>query len=308
MSGLPLVFADHRRSFEDNRYVYAVVSRRSRGVSIGINLNPDKVCNFDCVYCQVDRTTPGAGPVVRAEPSDKVKLRQVTRIDKDVDLALLERELAEVLAICASGAIFTLERFRQTPDYLRRLNDIAFSGDGEPTSCLVFLEAVRLAERLRELTGLTEGVKLVLITNSTLLHRPRVREALEIFKNHNGEVWAKLDAGTEAYYHQVERTVIPLDRVLTNLGELARRQPIVIQSLFLKMDGIGPDAAEIESYCDRLVEIVRAGGTLDRVQVHTVARRPAESNVTALTNNEVDTIALRIRERVGIPVEVFYGG
>src|SRR5438132_14072866 len=102
MAGLPVVFTDHRRSFNDNRYAYAVVSRRSRGVSIGVNLNPDKVCNFDCVYCQVDRTTPGAG--------------------KDVDLAVLERELAALISVCASGEIFTLERFRQTPEPLRRLN------------------------------------------------------------------------------------------------------------------------------------------------------------------------------------------
>ena len=59
---IPLIVRDHRRTFEENLYVYAVVSRRSKGVSIGLNLNPDKVCNFDCVYCQVDRTTP---PVVR---------------------------------------------------------------------------------------------------------------------------------------------------------------------------------------------------------------------------------------------------
>ncbi|HNC96138.1 MAG TPA: radical SAM protein, partial [Myxococcota bacterium] len=56
-----LDFADHRRDLGDNRYIYAVVSRRARGLSIGINLNPDKVCNFDCPYCQVDRRVPG-GP------------------------------------------------------------------------------------------------------------------------------------------------------------------------------------------------------------------------------------------------------
>src|SRR5271166_5184354 len=49
---------EHHRAFGDNRYVYAVLSRRSKGISIGINLNPDKVCNFDCVYCQVDRQLP----------------------------------------------------------------------------------------------------------------------------------------------------------------------------------------------------------------------------------------------------------
>ena len=57
-----LDFKDHRRDLGENRYVYAVVSRRARGLSIGVNLNPDKVCNFDCPYCQVDRTTPGASP------------------------------------------------------------------------------------------------------------------------------------------------------------------------------------------------------------------------------------------------------
>ncbi len=55
---IPLVQRDHRRTFRENLYVYAVVSRRSKGISIGINLNPDKICNFDCIYCQVDRKTP----------------------------------------------------------------------------------------------------------------------------------------------------------------------------------------------------------------------------------------------------------
>ena len=47
----------HPRRFEDFKFVYPVLSRRAHGISIGINTNPDKVCNFDCIYCQVDRTT-----------------------------------------------------------------------------------------------------------------------------------------------------------------------------------------------------------------------------------------------------------
>src|SRR5215472_4428735 len=107
-----LVVRDHRRTFEENLYVYAVVSRRSKGVSIGVNLNPDKVCNFDCVYCQVDRTTP---PVVR-----------------DVDVPRLLEELEEMLDLVLSGRLFEMGHFQGTPAALRRLNDIAFSGDGEP--------------------------------------------------------------------------------------------------------------------------------------------------------------------------------
>src|SRR4051812_23872056 len=45
--------------FLGNRFVYAVISQRSHGLSIGINLNPDKCCNFDCAYCEVNREVPG---------------------------------------------------------------------------------------------------------------------------------------------------------------------------------------------------------------------------------------------------------
>src|SRR5436309_3874413 len=43
------------REFLGNRFVYAVVSQRAHGLSIGINFNPDKRCNFDCAYCEVNR-------------------------------------------------------------------------------------------------------------------------------------------------------------------------------------------------------------------------------------------------------------
>src|SRR5712692_10401457 len=137
-----LVVRDHRRTFEDNRYIYAVVSRRSKGVIIGVNLNPDKVCNFDCVYCQVDRKTP---PVVR-----------------DVDLNRLRVELENMLDLVVTGDLFEMERFRDTPPALHRLNDIAFSGDGEPTTFPEFLEAVRMAAEIKERRGLSD-MKLVLI-------------------------------------------------------------------------------------------------------------------------------------------------
>ena len=55
---LRLAYQRHERRWADNLYVYAVVSRRSHGVSVGINLNPGKECNFDCIYCQVDRSVP----------------------------------------------------------------------------------------------------------------------------------------------------------------------------------------------------------------------------------------------------------
>src|SRR5690349_11305616 len=127
------IFTEHSRSWQTNRYVYPVISRRSKGLSIGVNLNPDKVCNFDCVYCCVDRTV---------EPAVK-----------EVDLQILSDELSHLLALARNGALFEHPPFDQTPQTLRRLNDIAFSGDGEPTAFPQFEQAARLAASLLEQQG-----------------------------------------------------------------------------------------------------------------------------------------------------------
>jgi wyosine [tRNA(Phe)-imidazoG37] synthetase (radical SAM superfamily) len=280
------VHRDHRRNFAENNYVYAVVSRRSKGVSIGVNLNPDKVCNFDCVYCQVDRKTP---PVVR-----------------DVDEARLLEELDDMLKLVTTGRLFEHERFRQTPPALRSLNDIAFSGDGEPTTCPRLLEIVQAAAELKRRRGL-DDVKLVLITNATMFHRPAVREALAVLHANNGEVWAKLEAGTEAYFQQIDRTTIPFRRVLDNITEAAKVRPVVIQALFLRLHGSPPPAAELEAFCDRLNAILTAGGRIKLVQVYTVAREPAETFVDALSAAEVDAIVALVQNRTGLPAEPFYG-
>ena len=67
---LDILFSHHPRHWRENAYVYPVVSRRSRGVSIGVNLNPDAACNFDCIYCQVDRRTT---PAVRRVDLDRLR-------------------------------------------------------------------------------------------------------------------------------------------------------------------------------------------------------------------------------------------
>src|SRR5512141_267926 len=99
----------HERRWRDNRYVYAVVSRRSRGVSVGINLNPDKGCNFDCIYCQVNRREP---PSVRK-----------------VDLESLALELDLVLQSEQEGSLYAAAPFDVLRPSERGVRDIAFSGD-----------------------------------------------------------------------------------------------------------------------------------------------------------------------------------
>jgi len=278
--------ADHARLFDNNRFVYPVLSRRSRGISVGVNLNPDKICNFDCIYCQVDRTRQSE--------------TQFVEID-----ALLD-ELRATLEVVASGAIYQTPKFHDVPPELRRLNDIAFSGDGEPTTYKNFDEIIQACTDVKREAGL-DDVKMVLITNASMFHRPHVVRGLEILDRNNGEIWAKLEAGTDEYYQLIERTPIPFRQILDNITAAARVRPLVIQSLFMRVDGQPPSPAELEAFCDRLNEITAAGGKLKLVQVYTVARRPAESYVTPLADQEVDTIVELVRKRTSLAAAAFYG-
>lgn len=287
------LFADHSRRLAENRYVYAVVSRRSGGVSIGVNLSPTKRCVFRCVYCQVSREGPN-----RATPDDEPDCAST------IDLAVLRSELTATIHAARSGSLFELPRFAGLPDRLRRLNDVALSGDGEPTACPHFPEVVALLGEVRRQTA-DESLKLVLITNAALLHLPRVRGGLQLFDALGGQVWAKLDAGTEAYYRRVARSRVPWKQILENLRETARRRPIVIQTLLMTIDGCGPGEAEIQAYVSRLSDILSGGGRIEAVQLHTVARPPAEANVGPISSGELHRIAERIREELRLPVLVF---
>ena len=283
---LVLPHIDHARTYHDNKFVYPVLSRRSKGISVGVNLNPDKVCNFDCIYCQVDRRN-----------------ESITRF---VETDRLSDELETMLDLVLSGELYKEPMFAVTPPHLRRLNDIAFSGDGEPTTFKNIDAIVGGAAELKASRGL-DDVKLVMITNATMFHRATVKRALAILDQNNGEIWAKLDAGTSEYYHLIERTSIPFQRILDNLLDAARVRPIVIQSLFMKVNGEGPSDLELEAFCDRLKEILAAGGMLKCVHVYTVARPPAESFVTPLESARVEAIAQAVRERTGAKAEAFGG-
>jgi wyosine [tRNA(Phe)-imidazoG37] synthetase (radical SAM superfamily) len=277
---------DHARLFESNRFVYPVLSRRSGGISVGVNLNPDKVCNFDCIYCQVDRRS-----------------QSETRF---VEMGGLLDELRTTLDLVTNGTIYESPKFCTVPPNLRRLNDIAFSGDGEPTTYRNFDEIIEACADVKREAGL-DDVKMVLITNASMFHRPHVKRGLAILDHNQGEIWAKLEAGTDGYYQLIERTPIPFRQILDNITAASRVRPLVIQSLFMRVDGEPPPAAELAAFCERLNEITAGGGQLKLVQIYTVARRPAESYVTPLENAEIDAIVALVRRRTGLQAIGYYG-
>lgn len=270
------------RDFLGNRHVYAAISQRAHGLSIGINLTPDKKCNFDCVYCEVNRDEPGiSGPV---------------------DLGVMSAELASLLERVRRNELRELEWFRNVPSEFLELKEVALSGHGEPTLCPNFAEVVEEVVHLR--AKQLRPFKIVLITNTTGLDLPAVQRGLRLFRAMD-EVWVKLDAGTQAYMNRVNRPDITLQRVLENILTLGRKRPVVIQSLFPQIGGEEPSPEEIEQYAQRLLELKTAGANIALVQIYSAHRPPHRPDCAHLPLRTLSSIARRVREVAGLRAEVF---
>lgn len=271
------------RNFLQNRFVYVVVSPRAAGLSIGINFNPDRHCNFDCAYCEVDR---GSG----------------ARRDT-LDLGVMSRELIQTLEAAHAGTLRDLTPYRNLPAELLKLRHVTLSGDGEPTLSPVFKEAVETVVHVRARTR-QDFFKLVLLTNATGLDQPQVRQGLKLLTQRD-EIWAKLDAGTDAWMQTINRPQVPMARILANILDLARERPVVIQSLFARFKGTPPPDAEIEQYAQRLLELRQQGAQIPRVQIYSPTRPSPHSDYDHLPLRSLSRIAQTVRRVAGLKAEVF---
>lgn len=271
------------RDFLGNRFVYTVISPRARGLSVGVNMNPDKRCNFDCLYCEVNRSAP----------VEELRL----------DVPIMIQELERTLALVHSGEIRQRPCYRSVPLELLELRHVALSGDGEPTLCPNFVEAVDALVHLRA-RGRFPFFKLVLITNASGLDQPAVVEGLKRFTARD-EVWAKLEAGTQEYMNRLNRPDCALEKVLANILGLARQRPVVIQSLFSSIKGEPPAGSEIEAYVQRLCKLKAAGAQIALVQVYSATRPTPHSECGHLPLRTLSHIAQRVREVSGLMAEAF---
>jgi wyosine [tRNA(Phe)-imidazoG37] synthetase (radical SAM superfamily) len=279
------------RLFFNSRFVYAVVSQRARGLSIGVNLSPNRLCTFDCIYCEIARNGHAN--------------------NGQIDLKVLGDELGKMLALAVEGKAHELPGYQTVPRDLLTLKSVALSGDGEPTLCPCFHEAVQVIVHLRA-QGVFPFFKIVLITNATGLHLPQVQLGLQLFTAED-EIWTKLDAGTQTYMNRMNRPKtgainsqeISLDLVLDNILKLGRQRPIVIQSLFALVDDVEPPVEEIEEYVHRLKELKKAGAKIALVQVYSAHRPSIRESCRHLPLKTLSRIALRVRESTGLKAEVF---
>lgn len=273
----------YARNFLDNRFVYVVVSPRARGLSVGVNMNPARQCNFDCVYCEVNRQLP---------PRESV-----------LDVPVMIRELQDTLARVHANRLRSVPGYQNLPTELLELRHVTLSGDGEPTLCPNFSEAVHAVLHLRAL-GECPFFKVVLVSNATGLNRPEVQEGLRALTLQD-EIWLKLDAGTRDYYERINRPQVPFDQVLANILAVGRQRPIIIQSLFPKFCGEEPAEAEIEAYVARLRELRDGGAQIALVQVYSALRPTMHPQCGHLPLRTLSHIAQAVHKGTGLRAEVF---
>jgi len=269
------------REFLGNRFVYAVISSRARGLSIGVNVNPNQACNYNCPYCEVARNPEQA----------ELKL----------DLKVLTRELIHVVALAQCGRLNELKQFAAAPAELLALKEVALSGDGEPSLVSNFDEIVKEVLVIRHLLS---PFKLVVITNGSGLHRPTVQRGIDRLAPED-EIWIKLDAGTEAYMQRVNGSQASMETSLRNILTIAQRRPVVIQSLFCTIGDEAPGEEEITAYIQRLSALKDAGAKISLVQVYSVSRPPASPGCKHLPLAQLSQIARRVRDETGLSAEVF---
>ena len=271
------------RDFLDNRFVYVVVSARARGLSVGVNMNPDKKCNFDCVYCEVHRNESAR--------------------EQHLNVEVMATELKKTLGFVLGGRLRERPWYHGLPDELLQLRHVALSGDGEPTFAPNFVEAVQALIHVRALGGFP-FFKLVLLTNATGLDQQQVQHGLKFFTK-SDEVWAKLDGGTQAYLNKVDKLDMPLEKILGNILLLARQRPVVIQSLFPAINGEEPPLEEIEQYAQRLKELKVRGAQIPLVQIYSATRPTPNSGCGHLPLKTLSRIAQTVRQVTGLKAEVF---
>ncbi len=281
MNGV-LNVVNHDRNSAALHYVYPVISRRAGGVSVGINLNPNNACNWRCVYCQVPDLTRGTAP--------------------PVDLNLLGCELHAFLTELLHGDFMQ----KRVPVEARRINDIALSGNGEPTSAQEFTEVISLISRVRRELAVPAAVKTVLITNGSLLHRAEVQQGLREMAGMNGEVWFKFDRGNAEGMLRVNDTHARRDRVRSNLIAAMSCCPTWLQTCWFAMDGAPPSPQDEEDYLAFVRDIVRDGYPLQGVLLYGLARPSMQAEaarLSALPEKWMRAFADRIAQ-LGLPVKI----
>ena len=272
---------DHSRELSGLKYIYSVISRRAGGLSVGINLNVNNACNWQCIYCEIPNLTRGTPP--------------------PIELDVLENELRFFLHEIIHGDY--MEKNVSIED--RHLKDIAFSGNGEPTSAEEFPQVILIVKKILQEFGLLHKIKIRLITNGSLMHQDAVLKNIELLKEINGEIWFKVDAATEETIKTINQVNLKPNQILERLLNTANICPTFVQTCIFMIDGKSPDEKDIDAY----IELInKAKKNIKGVHLYGLARpslQPRAKDLGRISEEELQSIAKKLLD-LNIPTTVSY--
>lgn len=182
--------------------IYGPVRSRRLGLSLGINLLPGdgKICNFDCLYCEIGFNKDG--------------FTRTKHPSRELVAEKLEQQLIK------------MHDAGEHPDVL------TFAGNGEPTTHPHFAEIIADTVKLRD--KWCPKAKISVLSNATFTGRPAIRKALMMVDNNI----QKLDTVDNDYIKKLDRPTQPsydVNKVIEHLKLFNGH--VIIQTMFLKGDG-----------------------------------------------------------------------
>jgi wyosine [tRNA(Phe)-imidazoG37] synthetase (radical SAM superfamily) len=272
---------DHSRELSGLKYIYSVISRRAGGLSIGVNLNVNNACNWQCIYCEIPNLTRGSPP--------------------PIELDVLEDELRFFLHEIIHGDF--MEKNVAIED--RHLKDIAFSGNGEPTSAEEFPQVILIVKKILEEFNLLHKIKIRLITNGSLMHKESVLEGIQVLAKMNGEVWFKVDAALEENSKVINQVNIKPQQAIDRLKRCSEICPTFVQTCIFTIDNKEPNNKEIDAYI-KLIDSAKK--SIKGVHLYGIARpsmQPEAYRLGRVNINVLENIADQLHNN-GIESTVSY--
>jgi wyosine [tRNA(Phe)-imidazoG37] synthetase (radical SAM superfamily) len=274
-----LTITNHDRNIFQGKYIYPVVSRRAGGLSLGINLNTNNACNWQCIYCEVPN-------LVRGKP-------------EPINLQELEKELDYWL-----DQIINKSFLSQYTKSRTEFKDIAFSGNGEPTASKQFKDVIGILIKKIKEYKLDKKIVIRLITNGSYMTNPVIQESLSLISNFNREIWFKIDGVKELDIQTVNQVNLSLATIKKNLEAALNNGPTVIQTCFFKLNEKLPSLVSLGAYINFLKLYENKVKGIHLYSLARLSKQPSQNKLTRLTKSELEVIASKIKV-LNIPVHIF---
>ena len=226
-------------------YIYGPIKSRRLGLSLGISLVTRKVCSFDCIYCQLGKTTD--------RTAERKEYLSIEKILEEIKLWI-----------------------KDNPAQANKLDYMTFSGYGEPTLNINFGQ---LITRIKDLLS----VKVAVITNSTFLNDPLIRQGLL-----NADlIVPSLDAAEQEIFEKIDAPAagIKIEDIISGLIALRKEFPGKIWLEIMLVEGINDSIEQIK----KLKQIADKINP-DKIQLNSPIRKTKEQDISCLAPEKLRKI------------------